>query len=165
MSPSPRWAVTAPSPSRALGVNVTNGNDDLVSSKLPALQAYQLSIAAPPPPPGSFDAAAAARGQALFAGAGSARLPQRPAVHRRQQRACIRRATRWASRSPGRRRATPRAAPTKRYRTAPLKGVWQHAPYFHNGTRRDARPRSSRPTTRAARSGSPRSNKPTWSST
>ena len=20
------------------------------------------------------------------------------------------------------------------YRTAPLKGLWQHAPYFHNGT-------------------------------
>jgi len=23
---------------------------------------------------------------------------------------------------------------TKMYRTAPLKGLWQHAPYFHNGT-------------------------------
>jgi len=23
---------------------------------------------------------------------------------------------------------------TKQYRTAPLKGVWQHAPYFHNGS-------------------------------
>ena len=23
---------------------------------------------------------------------------------------------------------------TKQYRTAPLKGVWQHPPYFHNGT-------------------------------
>jgi len=23
---------------------------------------------------------------------------------------------------------------TKMYRTAPLRGVWQHAPYFHNGT-------------------------------
>ena len=23
---------------------------------------------------------------------------------------------------------------TKQYRTAPLKGLWQHAPYFHNGT-------------------------------
>ena len=29
----------------------------------------------------------------------------------------------WASRSA-----------TKQYRTAPLRGVWQHAPYFHNGT-------------------------------
>ena len=23
---------------------------------------------------------------------------------------------------------------TKMYRTAPLAGLWQHAPYFHNGT-------------------------------
>jgi cytochrome c peroxidase len=23
---------------------------------------------------------------------------------------------------------------TKQYRTAPLRGIWQHAPYFHNGT-------------------------------
>ena len=23
---------------------------------------------------------------------------------------------------------------TKMYRTAPLKGVWQHPPYFHNGS-------------------------------
>src|SRR6185312_10522590 len=50
------------------GVNVSNGNDDQVSSKLPALQAYQLSLAAPTPPAGSFDAAAAARGKALFNG-------------------------------------------------------------------------------------------------
>jgi len=23
---------------------------------------------------------------------------------------------------------------TKRYRTTPLRGVWQHAPYFHDGS-------------------------------
>jgi cytochrome c peroxidase len=23
---------------------------------------------------------------------------------------------------------------TRQYRTAPLKGVWQHPPYFHNGS-------------------------------
>jgi cytochrome c peroxidase len=23
---------------------------------------------------------------------------------------------------------------TKQYRTAPLAGIWQHAPYFHNGS-------------------------------
>jgi cytochrome c peroxidase len=23
---------------------------------------------------------------------------------------------------------------TKKYRTAPLAGLWQHAPYFHNGS-------------------------------
>ena len=40
---------------------------DLVTSKLPALHAYQLSLLAPLPPEGSFDVAAAARGQALVA--------------------------------------------------------------------------------------------------
>ncbi|MGZ5042921.1 MAG: hypothetical protein ACXWBQ_19435, partial [Usitatibacter sp.] len=37
------------------GVNVTHGTDDQVTAKLPALQAYQLSIAAPAAPAGSFD--------------------------------------------------------------------------------------------------------------
>src|SRR3546814_12175345 len=50
------------------GINITNGTDDLVTAKLPALQAYQLSIAAPPAPAGSFDAAAATRGKVLFDG-------------------------------------------------------------------------------------------------
>lgn len=39
---------------------------DLITSKLPALRAYQHSIDAPKPPAGSFDAAAAGRGKALF---------------------------------------------------------------------------------------------------
>ncbi len=34
-----------------LPLSVTNGTVDLVSSKLPALQAYQLSLNAPAPPP------------------------------------------------------------------------------------------------------------------
>jgi hypothetical protein len=41
---------------------------DLISSKLAALQAYQLAIAAPTPPRGSFDAAAATKGGSLFKG-------------------------------------------------------------------------------------------------
>ena len=43
---------------------------------------------------------------------------------------------------------------TKRYRTTPLRGVWQHAPYFHDGIGGDARGRGRAPTTRDARSGS-----------
>ena len=45
--------------------NVTN-TPDLITSKLPALKAYQHSISAPKPPAGSFDVAAAGRGKALF---------------------------------------------------------------------------------------------------
>jgi hypothetical protein len=39
---------------------------DLITSKLPALRAYQHSLEAPQPPPGSYDANAATRGKALF---------------------------------------------------------------------------------------------------
>ena len=45
--------------------NVSN-TPDLITSKLPALRAYQHSIKAPKPPAGSFDAGAAGRGRALF---------------------------------------------------------------------------------------------------
>lgn len=45
--------------------NVVN-TPDLITSKLPALRAYQHSIKAPTPPAGSFDQAAAGRGRALF---------------------------------------------------------------------------------------------------
>ncbi len=43
-------------------------DSDLITSKLQALQFYQLAIPSPQPPAGSFDAAAAARGDALFSG-------------------------------------------------------------------------------------------------
>ena len=116
------------------GVNVTNGTDDRVSGKLAALQAYQLSLAAPAAPAGSFDRAAATRGQAIFNGparcaschSGAAftdanqRLhPPSDAVSEPEARG----APSYAARSA-----------TGQYRTAPLRGVWQHAPYFHNGS-------------------------------
>jgi len=45
--------------------NVTN-TPDRITSKLPALRAYQHSINAPKPPAGSFDKAAATRGKVIF---------------------------------------------------------------------------------------------------
>ena len=116
------------------GVSVTNGPDDLVTAKLPALQAYQLSLAAPVPPAGSFDRAAADRGKLVFEGAGrcstchsgadftdaNSRLhPASEVVSEPEPNG----APSYASRSA-----------TKQYRTAPLAGLWQHAPYFHNGS-------------------------------
>ncbi len=116
------------------GVNVTNGTDDLISSKLPALQAYQLSLNAPPPPAGSFDAAAAARGQLVFNGAGtcstchsgSLLTDANSTLHLASEVVSEPEAAgvpSYASRSA-----------TGKYRTAPLHGLWQHAPYFHNGS-------------------------------
>ena len=114
-----------------LNLSITNGTEDLVSSKLPALQAYQLSLKAPKPPDGSFDAIAAARGKKVFEGAGrcagchSGKLfsDANATLHPPVDSMAEPETPSYASRSA-----------TKRYRTTPLQGAWQHAPYFHNGS-------------------------------
>ena len=113
---------------------MVNGNDDLISDKLPALQAYQLSIAAPPAPAGSFDEAAALRGEAVFTGVARCSTchsgPELTDANTRLH-------------APGEVVSEPEPdgvpsyasrSATGMYRTAPLKGLWQHPPYFHNGT-------------------------------
>jgi len=116
------------------GVRVTNGTDDQVSAKLAALQAYQLSIAAPAPPTGSFDAAAAARGEAIFNGIGNCASCHSGAqftdANSRLHSAASEVSEPEASGVPS---YASRSA-TKQYRAAPLRGVWQHPPYFHNGS-------------------------------
>ena len=116
------------------GVNVTNGTDDLITSKLPALQAYQLSLAAPSPPAGSFDVAAAERGKGVFNGAGKCAAchsgPEFTDANLRLHPA----SDAVSEPEPGGAPSYASRSATKQYRTAPLKGVWQHAPYFHNGT-------------------------------
>jgi len=116
-----------------IGVDIRNGSSDRVEAVLPALRAYQLSLDAPPPPPGSFDAVAAVRGQLLFNGKGQCischsgpkftdaneRLHDVPDVVSEPEPDGV---PSYASRSA-----------TKKYRTSPLRGVWQHPPYFHNG--------------------------------
>ena len=114
-----------------LNLNITNGTEDRVSGKLPALQAYQLSLPAPTAPAGSFDAAAAARGQAVFNGPGTCATCHSGALftdansrlHPASDSMAEPEAPSYAARSA-----------TKQYRTSPLRGVWQHAPYFHDGS-------------------------------
>ncbi len=114
-----------------LNLSVTNGTVDLVTSKLPALQAYQLSLQAPPAPAGSFDAAAAARGKTVFEGPGrcvschsGARFTDaNERLHPAADSMAEPENPSYASRTA-----------TKQYRTSPLRGVWQHAPYFHDGS-------------------------------
>jgi len=114
-----------------LNLNLTNGTEDRVSSKLPALQAYQLSLGAPAAPAGSFDAAAAARGKLVFDGVGTCATCHSGALftdantrlHPASDSMAEPESPSYASRSA-----------TKQYRTSPLKGVWQHAPYFHDGS-------------------------------
>jgi mono/diheme cytochrome c family protein len=114
-----------------LNVSVTNGTVDLVSDKLPALQAYQLTLQPPPAPQGSFDPAAAARGKLVFEGAGRCATCHTGAsftdanamLHPPSDSVVEPENPSYAARSA-----------TKQYRTSPLRGVWQHAPYFHDGS-------------------------------
>jgi Cytochrome c len=116
------------------GVSVTNGTDDLISAKLAGLQAYQLTLAAPAAPAGSFDIAAAARGQTLFNGSAGCYTchagPEFTDANTQLHPVSDAMGEPEASGVPS---YASRSA-TKQYRTAPLKGVWQHAPYFHNGS-------------------------------
>ena len=114
------------------GVSVTNGTDDQVSSKLPALQAYQLSIPAPAPPAGSFDMAAANRGKQVFDST-CATCHNGPELTDANTRLHPVSDSMGEPEPPGVPSYASRSA-TKMYRTAPLKGIWQHPPYFHNGT-------------------------------
>lgn len=114
-----------------LPLSVTNGTVDLVSDKLPALQAYQLSLAAPAAPAGSFDADAAARGKVVFDGkgecatchAGPLFTDANTRLHPPGDSVVEPETPSYASRSA-----------SGMYRAAPLKGLWQHAPYFHDGS-------------------------------
>lgn len=111
-----------------LGVNIVQ-TPDLVTSKLPALRDYQFSLQTPPPPAGSFDAAAAQRGRQVFNGAGNCASCHAGALFTDVNSGRLH--------SPSETGMDPRyAARTtqKAYRTTPLRGLWQHAPYFHDGS-------------------------------
>jgi len=104
---------------------------DLITPKLPALHAYQLSLLAPLPPEGSFDAAAAARGQALFATDGKANCASChvPPLFTEPG---------WNLHTPtemGIDSFQANRSPDLMYRTAPLKGLWTHTTggFYHDG--------------------------------
>ncbi len=120
-----------------IGVSVTQ-EPDLVPPKLPALLQYQLSLKTPPPPPGSFDPQAAKRGERLFKGkaaCAACHIPPTftdvlaggdPTVPLLHEPDAVGTEPVYASRSA-----------TKRYRTTPLRALWQHPPYFHDGSAAD----------------------------
>lgn len=113
----------------ANGLGDIRNSTDLITSKLPALHAYQLSLLAPAPPEGSFQASAAARGAELFSGkAQCATCHVLPLFT-----------------EPGWNLHTPEEigidafqanrSPDQMYRTAPLKGLWTHTQggFYHDG--------------------------------
>jgi len=109
-----------------LGITVSH-SPDMVSSKLPALRAYQHSLQSPPPPAGSVDAAVAARGRLVFDRScaschigGSGTDNNNGKVHLPGDTGMD---GTYAARTAN-----------KGYRTTPLRALWQHPPYFHDGS-------------------------------
>lgn len=118
-----------------LGLADLHEANDRISSALPALQVYQLSLKAPTPPAGSFDRAAAARGRAVFEGPGRCAGCHVPPIysepgHNLHTAAEIGIDDFHASRSP-----------TGMYRTTPLGGLFTRANggYYHDGRFADLR--------------------------
>ena len=108
-----------------LGISIEAKGEDLVKSKLPALREYQHSLAKPSPPAGSFDADAARRGQALFAGAGRCASCHSGAAFTDEKL--------HAPAETGMDASYAARSATKKYRATPLRALWQHPPYFHDG--------------------------------
>ena len=101
---------------------------DLVTSKLPALLLYQLSLEAPAPPAGSYDAAAAQRGAAVFTGAARCASCHMPPHYSDAN------TTLHAPADAGTNSLLAERGSTGKYRTTPLRALWQHPPYFHDGS-------------------------------
>lgn len=109
-----------------LGLDIRQ-SPDMVGPKLAALRSYQHSLPTPPAPAGSFDVAAAARGRALF---------------NRSCSSCHVGATGTDNNDgklhppseTGMDAAYAARTANKAYRTTPLRGLWQHPPYFHDGS-------------------------------
>ena len=109
-----------------LGINIVQTPDD-VTPKLAALRAYQHSIPAPPTPGASYDRGAADRGKRVFDAncaschvGGSLTDNNDGVLH--------------APSETGMDSAYAARTTQKRYRTTPLRALWQHAPYFHDGS-------------------------------
>ena len=111
------------------GFGKVRNDPDLVTSKLPALHFYQLAIPAPAPPGGSFDHAAASRGKLVFNGKAKCASCHVPPIFTEPG---------WNMHTPeeiGIDDFQANRSPDKRYRTAPLKGLFAHAKggFFHDG--------------------------------
>ncbi len=109
-----------------LNIRVTQ-SPDLVTPKLPALRAYQHTLIAPPAPAGTVDRAAAARGRTVFDG--SCATCHVGATSTDNNRGVLHEPS-----ETGMDAAYAQRTAQKRYRTTPLRGLWQHPPYFHDGS-------------------------------
>jgi len=111
------------------GFGHTTNTTDLITPTLAALHLYQLDIAAPAPPRKSFNEEAAERGKEIFSGEGKCSSCHVPPLYTEPgwnmhtgEEVCV--DDFQANR-----------APDKRYRTAPLNGLWTHTKggFYHDG--------------------------------
>jgi mono/diheme cytochrome c family protein len=126
-----------------LGVNIVQ-TPDMVTPKLKALAAYQHSLP-PLPPPGAYvDRGAAAKGKVIFdAKCASCHVGGRGTDNNQGAIADVegdpRPQTSGKLHDPGETgmsAAYAERTTAKKYRTTPLRGLWQHGPYFHDGSAR-----------------------------
>lgn len=108
--------------------NVRN-DPDLLTAKVADLHFYQLAIPAPKPPAGSFNQNAALRGKQLFDNKAKCATCHVPPIFTEPG---------WSMHTAqeiGIDDFQANRAPDKRYRTAPLKGLWTHTKggFYHDG--------------------------------
>jgi hypothetical protein len=110
-------------------VRTGTGANDGITSRLPALQYYQLSIPAPAARAGSFNQRSADQGQGLFNGRARCSTCHVPPLFTEPG---------WAMHTAeeiGIDDFQARRSPDNRYRTTPLKGAWARTKggYYHDG--------------------------------
>jgi hypothetical protein len=111
------------------GLGDVRNTPDLITSKLPALQLYQLAIPAPRPPVGSFNAQMARRGEALFNGTAQCARCHVPPLFTEPG---------WNMHTPqeiGIDDFQSQRSPDDHYRTTPLAGLFARAKggFYHDG--------------------------------
>ena len=111
---------------------------DLVTPKLAALLEYQLSLRTPEPPRGSFNRLDAFRGWVLFYSKAKCSTCHQPphftdVLSGRNGRGPFLHDPAEVGMDP----AYADRSATGKYRTTPLRGLFQHAPYFHDGSAPD----------------------------
>jgi mono/diheme cytochrome c family protein len=102
---------------------------NLVNRKLRPLREYQHELEPPAPPEGSFDPEKAAAGKQVFHGAAQCATCHIPPLY-----TDINRGKLHAPEETGMDPAYAKRTATGKYRTTPLRGAWQHPPYFHDGS-------------------------------
>ncbi|MFL5312929.1 MAG: hypothetical protein ACJ79H_21050 [Myxococcales bacterium] len=111
------------------GFGNVRSDSDLITPKLAALHFYQLALVAPTPPSGSFNADAAGRGKGVFNGPAKCASCHVPPLFTEPG---------WNMHPAGEIGIDDfqaNRAPDKRYRTAPLRGLFTHAKggFYHDG--------------------------------